>query len=99
VTAASFGARAEAPHPLLLVTEVIIWTIEGVAFPTFSRLHGQPERIKRAFHAVTQLCLAVATPAFLTLAVLAPELTRVAFGPQWTDAGPVMRTRPSPSGP
>jgi O-antigen/teichoic acid export membrane protein len=40
---------------------------------------------------VTQACFAVATPAFLALAVLAPELTRVAFGPQWTGAIPVMR--------
>jgi PST family polysaccharide transporter len=30
-------------------------------------------------------------PAFLALAVLAPELTQVAFGAKWTDAGPVMR--------
>jgi PST family polysaccharide transporter len=73
------------------MTEVIIWTVEGVAFPLFSRLQGEVERSKRAFYAVTQMCFAVATPAFLALAVLAPELTRVAFGPRWTGAIPVMR--------
>jgi O-antigen/teichoic acid export membrane protein len=87
----ALGLYTAAYRILLLVTETIIWTIEGVAFPVFSRLQGNDERIGRAFYAVTQLCLAVATPAFLALAVLAPEITRVALGPQWTGAVPVMQ--------
>jgi O-antigen/teichoic acid export membrane protein len=87
----ALGLYTAAYRILLLVTEVIIWTIEGVAFPLFSRLHGDAERAKRAFYAVTQLCSAVATPAFLILAVLAPEITRVALGPQWMGAVPVMQ--------
>jgi O-antigen/teichoic acid export membrane protein len=89
--AIALGLYTAAYRILLLLTEVIIWTIEGVAFPLFSRLHGEAERIRRAFHTVTQLCLAVATPAFLALAVLAPELTRAAFGSQWMGAAPVMQ--------
>jgi O-antigen/teichoic acid export membrane protein len=87
----ALGLYTAAYRILLLLTEVIIWTVEGVAFPLFSRLHGEVERSKRAFYAVTQMCFAAATPAFLGLAVLAPELTRVAFGPRWSDAIPVMR--------
>lgn len=87
----ALGLYTAAYRILLLMTEVIIWTIEGVAFPVFSRLHGDAGRSKRAFYAVTQLCTAVATPAFLALAVLAPELTRVVLGPQWTGAIPVMQ--------
>ena len=87
----ALGLYTAAYRILLLMTEVIIWTVEGVAFPLFSRLQGEVERSKRAFYAVTQTCFAVATPAFLALAVLAPELTRVAFGPRWTGAIPVMR--------
>ena len=87
----ALGLYTAAYRILLLLTEVIIWTVEGVVFPVFSRLQGDPERSKRAFYTVTQLCSAVATPAFLLLAVLAPELTLVAFGPKWTGAIPVMR--------
>jgi polysaccharide transporter, PST family len=87
----ALGLYTAAYRILLLMTEVIIWTMEGVAFPLFSRLHGDAERTKRAFYAVTQLCSAVATPAFLALAVLAPELTRVVFGSRWTGAIPVMQ--------
>ena len=87
----ALGLYTAAYRILLLMTEVIIWTVEGVAFPLFSRLHGDAERTRRAFYTVTQTCFAVATPAFLTLAVLAPELTRVAFGPRWTGAIPVMQ--------
>ncbi len=87
----ALGLYTAAYRILLLLTETIIWTIEGVAFPLFSRLHGDAERSKRAFYTVSQLCFAVATPAFLALAVLAPELMRLAFGPRWAAAIPVMR--------
>jgi O-antigen/teichoic acid export membrane protein len=87
----ALGLYTVAYRILLLVTETIIWTLEGVAFPLFSRLHGDGERTRRAFYAVTQLCFAVATPAFLALAVLAPEITAIALGPRWTGAVPVLQ--------
>ena len=55
-------------------------------------MQNDKARRTRAFYALTRLCAAVAVPAFLALAVLAPELTRVAFGPRWLDAIPVMQT-------
>jgi O-antigen/teichoic acid export membrane protein len=87
----ALGLYTVAYRILLLITEIIIWTIEGVAFPLFSRLHGDAERSKRAFYAMTELWSAVTTPAFLALAALAPELIRVAFGSKWTGAIPVMQ--------
>jgi polysaccharide transporter, PST family len=76
---------------LLIFTETIIWTLEGVAFPLLSRLQNDAARRRRAFLALTGLCAAVAVPAFLALAVLAPEITRAAFGPRWIEAIPVMQ--------
>ena len=87
----ALGLYTAAYRILLLLTEVMIWTVEGVAFPLFSRLQQDAERTRRAFYAVTQLSSAVATPAFLGLAFLAPELTRAVFGPRWAAAIPVMR--------
>jgi PST family polysaccharide transporter len=87
----ALGLYTAAYRILLLLTETLIWTVEAVAFPLFSRLQGDVQRTRRAFYTVTQLCSAVAVPAFLTLAVLAPELTRLVLGPKWEDAIPVMR--------
>jgi polysaccharide transporter, PST family len=87
----ALGFYTVAYRILLILTETIIWTIEGVAFPMLSRLQNDKARRTRAFYALTWLCAAVAVPAFLALAVLAPELTRVAFGPRWVDAIPVMQ--------
>jgi O-antigen/teichoic acid export membrane protein len=87
----ALGLYTAAYRILLLLSEVMIWTVESVAFPLFSRLQTDAERTRRAFYAVTQLSSAVATPAFLTLAVLAPELTRAVFGPRWAGAIPVMQ--------
>jgi PST family polysaccharide transporter len=87
----ALGLYTAAYRVLLVATDVVIWTIEGVAFPLFSRLHGDRERTTRAFYALTQLCSAVVTPAFLALAVLAPELTHLVLGPRWTGAVPVLQ--------
>jgi PST family polysaccharide transporter len=86
----ALGLYTGAYRILLIVTEILIWTVEGVAFPLFSRLHGDTARTKRAFYAATQLCSAVAIPAFVMLAVLAPEVTRLTLGGKWTAAIPVM---------
>ncbi len=88
----ALGLYTIAYRILLILTETIIWTLEGVAFPLLSRLQNDTERRRRAFYGLTGSCFAVAVPSFLALAVLAPELTRVAFGPRWVDSIPVMQT-------
>ena len=88
----ALGYYTVAYRLLLILTEMIIWTLEGVAFPLLSRLQNDRARRARAFYALTRLCAAVAVPAFLALAVLTPELMRVAFGPRWLAAIPVMQT-------
>lgn len=88
----ALGFYTVAYRILLILTEIIIWTLEGVAFPLLSRLQGDQARRKQAFYALLRLCAAVAVPAFLALAVLAPEITRVAFGDKWLPAVPVMQT-------
>jgi O-antigen/teichoic acid export membrane protein len=87
----ALGLYTAAYRILLVATELIIWTIEGVAFPLFSRLHGDRERAGRAFYTMTRLCAAVVMPAFLALAVLAPEIIGVLLGRQWTGAVPVLQ--------
>jgi O-antigen/teichoic acid export membrane protein len=87
----ALGLYTIAYRILLILTETVIWTLEGVAFPLLSRLQHDAERRRRAFYSLTGLCVTVAVPAFLAVAVLAPELTRVAFGARWAGAIPVMQ--------
>jgi PST family polysaccharide transporter len=87
----ALGLYTVAYRILLILTETIIWTIEGVAFPMLSRLQNDRARRTRAFCSLTRLCAAVTVPVFLALVVLAPELTQVAFGPRWLAAIPLMQ--------
>ena len=53
-----------------LLTNVTI----QVALPTFSKLQKEPDRMRAAFYKVTRYTSVVSFPAFLGMAVLAPEL-------------------------
>lgn len=88
----ALGVYTIAYRIVLILRETMVWTLEEVAFPLLSRLADDPERRRQAFFRVTGLSAAVAVPIFLALAVLAPEIIRVAFGPRWADAIPVMQT-------
>lgn len=76
---------------LLLMTNLLTNTMAQVALPTFSRLQSQPEKMRRAFYTATQLSSLVAFPAFLGMAILAPELVPFVFGENWLPSIPVMQ--------
>ena len=70
-----------------LVTEVT----NSVAFPAFSRIQHQPDRMREAFYKVTQYTSLFAFPVFIGLATLAPELILTIFGEKWAPSIPVMQ--------
>lgn len=76
---------------LTIVTEIFTSTVNAVAFPVFSRLQGDPDRIRRALHLATRTSSALAFPAFLGLTVLAPEFVTVIFGDGWGPSIEVLR--------
>jgi O-antigen/teichoic acid export membrane protein len=76
---------------LLLLTDVMTRTIESVAFPLFAKVQGDLARLRRGYLIATQISAAIATPVFLAVAALAPQLIAVAFGPGWEPAVPVMQ--------
>ncbi|MGB3533239.1 MAG: MOP flippase family protein [Microcoleaceae cyanobacterium] len=76
---------------LLLMTNLFTNTMAQVALPTFSRLQSQPEKMRQAFYTATQLSSLVAFPAFLGMALLAPELVPFLFGENWLPSIPVMQ--------
>lgn len=76
---------------LLVVMRLVTGIINSVAFPTFSRLQQNPERMRRAFYNVTQYTSLLAFPVFIGLAALAPELVPALFGEKWAPSIPVMQ--------
>jgi O-antigen/teichoic acid export membrane protein len=71
----------------------VLWAIAAgamtqVALPVLARLQGEPERLKRAYGAATQLTCLVLYPCFLGLAVVAPEVVELLFGRNWLSATP-----------
>ncbi len=60
-----------------------------VAFPAFSSLQHDPERLRNAFMRVSRVTATVVMPGFIGLALVAPELIVVLFGPRWAESGPV----------
>ena len=76
---------------LLVIIRLVTEVTNSVAFPTFSRIQNEPERMRRAFYNVTQYTSLFAFPIFIGLAVLAPEIVPAVFGEKWLPSIPVMQ--------
>jgi len=89
--AVSLGLYSVAYRLLTIMTETLSTTIDLVAYPTFSKLQDDRQRLRRAYASAVRTSAAVAAPAFLGAALLAPELIEVLFGDKWAASIPVMR--------
>ena len=58
----ALGYYSIAYRLLLIVAQLLIGVINGLAMPVFSRLQGEPEQLRKAFYTGTQLCSLVAFP-------------------------------------
>jgi PST family polysaccharide transporter len=76
---------------LLAITDLLTSVTNAVAYPTFSRLQNEPERLRRTFIKIVRFTSLASFPAFIGVAVVAPELIYTLFGPQWTLSIPVAR--------
>jgi len=76
---------------LVVIIRIVTGIGNAVAFPAFSRLQENPERMRRAFYKVTQYTSLLAFPVFIGLAALAPELVLALFGEKWAPSIPVMQ--------
>jgi len=85
------GYYAVAYGILRVMTQVLAKPGTVVAFSAFSRLQGQPDRMREAFYGSTQAASVVATPAFIGLSVVAPTAVPVILGDQFTASGTVLQ--------
>lgn len=61
----------------------VFFVISAVAFPVYSRASDDPERLRRGYLTAVRLQAAYGVAAGVGIAVLAPALVLVVFGPQW----------------
>jgi O-antigen/teichoic acid export membrane protein len=76
---------------LIILTDLLVTVPNAVAFPVFSKIQDNPERLKSAFCEVTQLQSLMAFPVFLGLFAVAPEAVRVLASDKWIPSIPVLQ--------
>ena len=87
----ALGYYAIAYRILEIMTQLLVKTIDKVALPTFARLQTEPDRFRELFYQTTQYTCLMASPVYLGVAILAPELIVSLFGQQWIPAISVMQ--------
>ncbi|MCC6159968.1 MAG: oligosaccharide flippase family protein [Deltaproteobacteria bacterium] len=73
-------AYALASFPTVMVTHIV----GRVAFPLYARVQHDRDALSNAFARVVRVIITLTAPGVLWLAVCAPELVSVVFGPDWT---------------
>lgn len=81
--AKSLGYYTLAYNLIIRPSSLINPFITKVAFPVFSRIQNETERLKRGYLKVLQLLSTVNFPMMAGLAVVAPIAVPVIFGEQW----------------
>jgi polysaccharide transporter, PST family len=76
---------------LIVLTDILVSVPNLVAFPVFSKIQNEPERLKTAFFEVTQLQSLAAFPVFLGIAAVAPEAVKVIYTEEWAASIPVIQ--------
>lgn len=80
------GARIHQTLMLLLISSFM-----DVSLSAFSRLADRMDDFRRAYYRATEAAGALAMPCFVAVALLAPELTVLAFGEKWAESAFVLR--------
>lgn len=84
-----FGAAALGPYALAnrcvqLTMDAVATPVQVVALPALSRIQMERDRVQSAFYRLTETLAAIALPTLSGIAVLAPTLVPLLFGPRWT---------------
>lgn len=80
------GARIHQTLMLLLIS-----TFMDVSLSAFAQLADRLEDFRRAYYRATEAVGAIVMPLFIATALLAPELTVIAFGEKWRESAFVLR--------
>ncbi len=70
---------------------LLVVVISQVAFPTFSRISENIDKLKDAYCRTIKAGITVTSSCFLTISVLSEELIQIFFGGQWSESIGSMR--------
>jgi len=87
----ALGIYGVAYRVLTVMMDVFGTSVRQVAFPVFAQVQTDIPRLRRAYHSAMRMCAVVVLPCYLFVAVAAPELVHVIFGPKWAASAPVLR--------
>ena len=86
---AAVGQYRTAWRTVDLVAQGVIMPFNQVALPALGRLQDDLPAFRKAYLRITAVCSAVAVPAIVGFAVLAPDAIPLVFGAQWAPAAAV----------
>ncbi|MGA2670060.1 MAG: MOP flippase family protein [Dehalococcoidia bacterium] len=79
----SLGIYSMSYKVVNMISNAISASVSAVSFTTFSIVQDDNERLRRGFLKSTAYISLIAIPSFAGLAILGPEVIRVAFGLKW----------------
>ncbi|PTQ11885.1 lipopolysaccharide biosynthesis protein [Sphingomonas oleivorans] len=88
---AATGIYTVGKRTLLASNMLLSNALSRISLPIFSQLRKDPERMARAFLRLVSATSVVTLPAFVGLALVAPEFIRIFFGDNWGQAVGVMQ--------
>lgn len=85
------GIYNRADNTQTLASGLLTDVLSKVAFPLFSAVSNDLERMRRGVRMAVQTMMLVTAPAMMGLAVLAEPFIRIVFGEQWLPAAPILQ--------
>ena len=89
--ASVLGLYGKAYSLVNLPTTQLHSSIYTVAFPAFSRLQADRQRLNNSFLQVYTAVVSLSIPATICCMLFAEEMIRIALGPKWSGAVPIFR--------
>lgn len=86
----ALGLYSRAYSLMLFPVSAASQVVGRIALPVLVRV-PEGETKEKIYLQMLALVAFASTPAFIILGVFAPTIVRVVFGPQWTDAAPLVR--------
>ena len=90
IGAGALGHYSLAYQLASIPAERITGALTQVLFPVFSQLQHDRAELGRYFRNATEACTLVLMPAYVGLALVAPDLVEVALGAKWREAVPIL---------
>lgn len=87
----ALGFYTVAYRLLWSTTQVLTGIASMVGLPVFSRLTGDPARLRDVFCLALRMIAVLAFPVFAGIAIVAPELILVVFGARWLPSAGALR--------